>query len=567
MSDSDYKEILEMQGVKIPFFPNVISERMRNLIERGRYEIGEVRMLQKVLRKGDKVLELGAGVGLISSIAAQITGPENVIAVEANPNLIPVIKETHSLNGLKNLEVLNGIGVSDTTSQKVSFYLREDFWASSLTRPVRRDKSPWTEVQVSQINLNSLIEKQKTNVLVMDIEGAELDLLYGLNLASINTIVVELHPRVYKLKGVDSFFQNLHEKGFTYNPKQSRGGTVVVFSRFAPDATKSPRVTAVTCMKDEAPFILEWIAYHKAVGITDFLVFTNDCTDGTLEILDRLDALGIVRHLPNISTAIGSERHQPAALSYAIYHSEYKNADWVISMDVDEFINIHIGDHTLNALFTENKNANVISLCHLDFGCGGIAEYQDIFLTKQMTLCDHLAPKEFTRRGVKTLIHKSAPAYKFSNHRPHFQDPEDPLLKWIDGAGRPDPDEIRTGIAKGIDCRGAYEQVQLNHYPVRSMETYLTKTAKGNVIAINKFHGAPYWKKRNKNADEDTSIQAFLPKTQENWNELIGDPALAKLHNEAVDTHKKNINTLLEEKKNKAFFSRLKTLHRKYGTD
>ena len=43
----------------------------------------------------------------------------------------------------------------------------------------------------------------------------------------------------------------------------------------------SGRTVIVTCMKNEGPFILEWIAYHRMIGVDDFLVYTNDCDDGT----------------------------------------------------------------------------------------------------------------------------------------------------------------------------------------------------------------------------------------------------------------------------------------------
>ncbi|MCB1331900.1 MAG: glycosyltransferase family 2 protein, partial [Maritimibacter sp.] len=37
----------------------------------------------------------------------------------------------------------------------------------------------------------------------------------------------------------------------------------------------------VGCMKDEAPYILEWIAYHRMIGVDNFLIYTNGCSDGT----------------------------------------------------------------------------------------------------------------------------------------------------------------------------------------------------------------------------------------------------------------------------------------------
>ena len=32
-----------------------------------------------------------------------------------------------------------------------------------------------------------------------------------------------------------------------------------------------------SAVKNEGPFILEWIAYHKAVGFDAVLVVSNDC--------------------------------------------------------------------------------------------------------------------------------------------------------------------------------------------------------------------------------------------------------------------------------------------------
>ena len=56
---------------------------------------------------------------------------------------------------------------------------------------------------------------------------------------------------------------------------------------------------AVTTMKNEAPFMLEWVAHNQAIGFDSFLIYTNDCDDGTDDIARRLDALGIASHVDN----------------------------------------------------------------------------------------------------------------------------------------------------------------------------------------------------------------------------------------------------------------------------
>ena len=55
----------------------------------------------------------------------------------------------------------------------------------------------------------------------------------------------------------------------------------------------------ISTMKDEGPYILEWLAYHRAIGFTDFLIYTNDCSDGTDDMFDLLQAKGVLQHRQN----------------------------------------------------------------------------------------------------------------------------------------------------------------------------------------------------------------------------------------------------------------------------
>jgi hypothetical protein len=44
----------------------------------------------------------------------------------------------------------------------------------------------------------------------------------------------------------------------------------------------------IATAKDEAPFLVEWLAHHLALGFDKILVATNDCTDGTDALLDAI---------------------------------------------------------------------------------------------------------------------------------------------------------------------------------------------------------------------------------------------------------------------------------------
>ncbi|MGA1180601.1 MAG: glycosyltransferase family 2 protein [Marivivens sp.] len=66
-------------------------------------------------------------------------------------------------------------------------------------------------------------------------------------------------------------------------------------------------------MKNEGPYILEWVAHHLAIGFGHFIVVTNDCEDGTDEILLALQQRGPVTHVINQGCCpriLGSGRSQ-----------------------------------------------------------------------------------------------------------------------------------------------------------------------------------------------------------------------------------------------------------------
>lgn len=173
-----YDEIISSNGIKIPFVPHIITPKIERPMRNNRYEGGECKALRELLQSGDRVLEFGAGVGLLSSIAAQTSGVESITAVEANPELIPMIRETHSLNKISNVDLRLGV-VSSTDSEDINFYIRKDFWASSM----EPDSRPYIRIEkLPNLNIANLFSETSPTVIVSDIEGAELGLFDSLDL-------------------------------------------------------------------------------------------------------------------------------------------------------------------------------------------------------------------------------------------------------------------------------------------------------------------------------------------------------------------------------------------------
>ncbi|MFK7835079.1 MAG: glycosyltransferase family 2 protein [Sulfitobacter sp.] len=298
------------------------------------------------------------------------------------------------------------------------------------------------------------------------------------------------------------------------------------------------RITAVTCVKNEGPFLLEWIAYHRLIGVTDFLFYSNDCTDATDRMLDRLEDHGVVAHLPNPAK---NRNYQMQALKAAKQHKLVKRADWVWVADVDEFPNIHVGDHTFPALIDACGDPQAISLTFQFMANGGIEDFVDQPVITQFV---HSHNPDIwgadTAIEVKSLVRRDFPTDYFGAHRP-FHDEKRKGISWTDGAGRPVPGPFLRRANKrrirAFPARGAREFATLNHYALRSLDSYLVKNDRGDVNREHRAFDDSYWRERNDAGHLDDSILRYADDLQAEMARLKALDGIAALHAEAVGHH------------------------------
>ena len=315
---------------------------------------------------------------------------------------------------------------------------------------------------------------------------------------------------------------------------------------------------AILCVRNEAAFLLEWLAHHRAVGFDHFLVFSNDCQDGTDTMLDRLEALGALTHLRN-DGPYDKGGIQFTALKAAAKRPEVKKADWILPLDVDEFVNIHTGDHTLNALHAALPDATAITLTWRLFGFGGHARYEDTPVTETFTRCAPAVMHWPWRAAMfKTLYANDGTYRKPGVHRPRDADPDKVgLSRWFDGHGRALPPQFQTSRIFSTYGRDNYGLAQLNHYPLGSAESYILKAARGRAVHSEDTLGVDYWVERNFNTDIDTSVASLAPQREAELQQLKADPELAKLHEDAVAWRKARFLALMQEEPYRALFGRL----------
>ena len=306
------------------------------------------------------------------------------------------------------------------------------------------------------------------------------------------------------------------------------------------------RVLCVTCVRDEGPFLLDWLAHHRGLGVTDFLIYSNDCSDGTVQMLDALQASGFVNHIPQ--DVPPNKTPQWQGLKDAWKHPARKAADWVLATDVDEYLNIKTGNGTLTALMDAVPDCDAVALPWRLFGNSDVVGFEDRPVAEQFTKS---APENgigvLATHYFKTLFRAKGPFNKIGVHRPKRK--PDAAARWVDAGGTPLPDEFaqrdsRPSLAGYSTVR---DLVELNHYSVRSVESFIVKTARGLPSSRKKAIDLAYWVERNFNQVENTTIARHSDATATEKAFLLAIPGMAELHDASVQWHRRRLPELLRD--------------------
>jgi FkbM family methyltransferase len=213
-------------GVRLPLRHPAITPPILKDIFFGVYESKEAELVQKKIAADDVVMEVGAGIGFLSALCAKAVGGERVFAYEANPQLMDVIKQVHTLNGVAPTvgNVLLGEGEGER-----DFWLAKDYWASSLIQGSGDD----TRIRVRQIDLNQEIQRIRPSFMILDIEGGEYEFLRRARLDPIRKIVIEVHPQVLGYARISEMLGWLFAAGFALDLGNMRKHVLYLFKEKA----------------------------------------------------------------------------------------------------------------------------------------------------------------------------------------------------------------------------------------------------------------------------------------------------------------------------------------------
>lgn len=239
--ETSHEIFATLKDVEVISAPH-LKPNIRRLIRSEDYEKQEIEFGLANLRPGDRIMEMGAGAGIVGSIFLKHVKNLTLQTFEANPDLIPHIRNLYAHNGVDHAAtVFNNLVVSGTDApESMDFEVRDNFLGSRISNSAT-DAAART-VPIPTKHYDEITREYPHNVLVMDIEGGELDFLTNADLSAVDLVMLELHPKAYGGKGRAQVIAHLTRQGFIMDETTSMG-QVASFKRpermkITPDYTK-----------------------------------------------------------------------------------------------------------------------------------------------------------------------------------------------------------------------------------------------------------------------------------------------------------------------------------------
>ncbi len=202
-------KVASVRGVRLATDPSKPKSVRRAIFKRN-YEDAEANLLPMAVATGDRVLEIGGGVGFIGILATKRAGEGQVTSYEANPDMAAVIKANYDLNGLVGdvrMKAITGDG------RTLTFYKADNVLSSSL---VDRDdlRTGRQKIEVPSDSIDAAIDEIAPDVVIMDVEGAEEEVLPKVAARGVARMLVEFHPHIIGQDRTEALKATVLEAGY-----------------------------------------------------------------------------------------------------------------------------------------------------------------------------------------------------------------------------------------------------------------------------------------------------------------------------------------------------------------
>jgi hypothetical protein len=272
--------------------------------------------------------------------------------------------------------------------------------------------------------------------------------------------------------------------------------TCCLFTAVLAASSYEYELSACAIFQNEAPYLKEWIEYHRMLGVEHFYLYNNSSTDNYKEVLAPYIKKNIVE-VTNWPSPIDQDwtPYQIKAYNDCIQKCK-KDTYWLAIIDIDEFI-VPVKSNNLRKLLKEYKSNGGLQIFWLFFGTSGIQKIPD-----NMTMVEALTHRAETNYGpnhnFKTIVHPKAVAH-YNVHGGEYKKHWHEIF----------PHGTRGGAAQPINV----DIVRIHHYWTRDEDYFINY----KVPRRERCEGTTYTPERiadifrDLNVVEDTTILRFVP--------------------------------------------------------
>jgi hypothetical protein len=285
------------------------------------------------------------------------------------------------------------------------------------------------------------------------------------------------------------------------------------------DPAWRPRLAIVSPVREEARYLLEWIAYHRALGVELFVLGDNGGADHTSELLMALAACGLVERLD-----WRDAQHFQTEFNAAAVSTLCGRVDVCSVTDVDEFLRPLEGRDDLVEVVAElfaRDEVSSVAMAWATYGSCGREEPGE-----------GLVLERFTRRAADDfqLHHTVKSLYRPERFDPTpAQNTHAPALTHglaVDDRGEPVRWHELPGIPTGISASISWNSVRVDHFVTKSRREFAAKARRGVVcLPVVPPRDDAFFDLRDRNEVDDPVPAELLAQTKEEMARLTTELA------------------------------------------
>lgn len=294
-------------------------------------------------------------------------------------------------------------------------------------------------------------------------------------------------------------------------------------------ATESTKhyLAVFAIVRNEGPYLKEWIEFHRMMGVSQFFIYDNGSNDGTVDLLSPYVNEGLITLVNWADFLKGWEgvagtsgRTQKLAMLHCLANFGHL-AEWMAFFDADEFL-FPTAAGSLAEVLHEYEDLDSLSVYWHMFGTSGhtrkppglVTENYTQRLRKPQASCKHLS-------RVKTIVRPSAVRGVHNSH------------VFILTHGYPESwteHRQRIGHADHRLATRSTDVLRINHYYSKSLAEYRERRSVPLLGQRSDFRGDDQLLRFiESDTVEDISIQRFVPALRNRLSAGSGDGNIVQM--------------------------------------